>query len=531
MKPRLTLIGLLLLLSSFVLPANAAIRSAELSGGEVEGISKGTVTAFLGIRYAVPPTGDLRWRPPQDREGWTGLLRADHFSPSCIQRDQTGGFGPWTGEYVIPGPVSEDCLFLNVWTPADSDEARLPVFVWIHGGGFDSGSGSVPLYDGTRLASQGIVVVTVNYRVNVFGFLAHPELTKESAHHSSGNYGLLDQVAALRWVRDNIGGLGGDPDRVTIAGQSAGAASVQYLMSSPLAKGLFSRAIIESGPGRALSTTTTLQRGEQSGVAFLKSRGVDSIQKLRALPAADFGIRPAAPPSAVFPPIRFGPVTDGWFLPEPTSEAMADGDQADVPVLAGVAAEEASFMPNYGHLTVKRFEEQARQRYGSFADEFLQLYPVKDDSEADSVQKRATRDRYRVALYLWARDRAKTTHSRTFIYLWNHVEPGPNSDRYGSFHSSELPYVFDNLDVGDRPFTKADRRIARTMSSYWVQFVKTGDPNASGLATWPAADPAKAAVMDLGDAFGSHALVEDAHMDFFQRYLASPEGREKGWLF
>ncbi len=531
MKPRRTLTGIFLVVSFFVLPAGAAIRSAKVSGGEVEGISKGSVTAFLGIPYAAPPTADLRWQPPRAGVEWTGVLQADHFSPSCVQRDQTGGFGPWTTEYVIPGPVSEDCLYLNVWTPADSGTARLPVFFWIHGGGFDSGSGSVPLYDGTNLASRGIVVVTVNYRVNVFGFLAHPELTNESPHHSSGNYGLLDLVSALRWVRSDIGALGGDPDQVTIAGQSAGAAAVQYLMSSPLAKGLFSRAIIESGPGRALSTTAPLKQGENNGVAFMKSKHIDSIRRLRKLPVEDFGIRPAAAPSSGSLPIRFGPVIDGWFLPEPTSEAMADGDQVDIPVLAGVAAEEASFTPNYGHLTVKRFEEQARQRFGSLADRFLELYPVKDDSEADAVQKRATRDRYRVALYLWARDRARTAHSKTFIYLWNHVEPGPDSGRYGSFHSSELPYVFDNLDVGDRPFQDEDHRIARIMSSYWVQFVKTGDPNASGLADWPPADSTNAAVMDLGDAFGSRKLTEDAHLEFFKKYLTSPEGRQKGWLF
>ena len=371
MKPRHALVVLSFFLSFFILPAEAAIRTAQLAGGQVEGVQKEAVSAFLGIPFAAPPTGDLRWRPPQPGKGWTEVLQAAHFSPSCIQRDQTGGFGPWTTEYVIPGPVSEDCLFLNVWTPAESSRARLPVFFWIHGGGFDSGSGSVPLYDGTHLATQGIVVVSVNYRVNVFGFLAHPELTKESPHDSSGNYGLLDQVAALRWVRDNIRALGGDPEQVTIAGQSAGAASVQYLMSSPLARGLFSRAIIESGPGRALSTTQSLEHAERSGVAFLESRGVDSIRELRELPVEAFGIRPAAPPSSGSPPIRFGPVLDGWFLPEPATEAMADGEQADVPVLAGVAAEEASFMPNYGHLNVEQFEQEARRRYGSFADEFL----------------------------------------------------------------------------------------------------------------------------------------------------------------
>jgi para-nitrobenzyl esterase len=529
MKPKLTLIGSLILLSCFGLPANAAMRSAKVSGGQLEGISKGAVSAFLGIPFAAPPTGDLRWRPPRPAAPWSGVLEADHFSRSCYQRDQTGGFGPWTTEFVIPGPVSEDCLYLNVWTPAESDQARLPVLFWIYGGGFDSGSGSVPLYDGTRLAGQGIVVVNANYRVNVFGFLAHPELTEESPHHASGNYGLLDQLAALRWVQENIAALGGDPNRVTIAGQSAGAASVQYLMSSPLAKGLFSAAIIQSGPGDALSTGATLQRGEQNGVAFLKSRGVDSIRKLRDLPADRFGIRPADPSGA--PAMRFGPVIDGWFLPESPGQTLADGRQSDIPVLAGVAAEEASFGEHYGHLTVASFKEQARRRYGRFTDEFLKLYPVARDADADSVEKEATRDRYRVALRLWAEERSKTGRAKTFVYLWNHVEPGPNSDRYGSFHSSELAYVFDNLNVADRPFTTEDHRIAEAMSSYWVHFVKTSDPNGPGLVDWPAASSRDTVIMDLGDHFGTPPPADPAKVEFFQRYLASFEGRARGWLF
>ena len=524
-------VGFLLIAFSIVVPVDGAMRSAKLRQGEAKGLPKGAVTAFLGIPFAAAPVGDLRWKAPEPASPWNGVLEADRFSRSCYQRDQTGGFGPWTTEFVIPGPVSEDCLYLNVWTPAQSSEDRLPVLVWIYGGGFDSGSGSVPLYEGTRLANQGIIVVSANYRVNVFGFLAHPELTDESPHHASGNYGLLDQVAALRWVQENIEALGGDPHRVTIAGQSAGAASVQYLMSSPLARGLFHAAIIQSGPGGALAANASLQRGEQNGVAFLKSKGIETIARLRSLPADKFGIRPADPATPGSPPLRFGPVIDGWFLPRSPAQALADGEQSDIPVLGGVAAEEASFGENYGHLTVESFTNLARRRFGSFADAFLKLYPVERDRDSDAVQKEATRDRYRVALKIWAEERSRAGRSKTFVYLWNHVEPGPDSARYGAFHSSELAYVFDNLAVADRPFTEQDRRIARAMSSYWVQFVKSGDPNAAGLASWPPASGSNPVVMDLGDHFGAPPPADPAKAAFFEKYLRSDEGRAGGWMF
>ncbi|MFZ0428125.1 MAG: carboxylesterase family protein [Acidobacteriota bacterium] len=526
MKRGLALPGMLFLSVIFITSAFAAMRQATPPAGGISGIATGGgVSAFLGIPYAAPPVGDLRWRPPQAAAPWSDVLEATHFSPSCIQRDQTGGFGPWTTEYVIPGPVSEDCLYLNVWTPAETSEDRLPVFFWIHGGGFDSGSGSVPLYEGTRLAAQGIVVVNVNYRVNVFGFLAHPELMEESPHHSAGNYGLLDIVAALRWVRDNISAFGGNPKQVTIAGQSAGAAAVQYLMSSPLAKGLFSQAIIESGPGSALPSRASLEGAEQAGVDYVKARGASSIEALRRLPVEAFGIRPA---DAAASSVRFGPVVDGWFLPKTSAEQAG---QPDIPVLAGVVAEEASFLPDYGNVDVARFKELARQRFGSLADEFLSLYPVDRDEDALSVLKRSTRDRYRVALYEWARERNQAVRSKTFIYLWNHVEPGPNAQLYGSFHSSELPYVFDNLDVSDRPFTEADRRIAAMMSAYWVHFVKTGDPNSGGRPPWPATDPDQTTIMELGDSFGAGPVADAARLEFFHRYLSSPEARNRGWMF
>ena len=522
---------------SFLLTCSAAsLRHAALEAGSVDGLDKGGVTAFLGIPYAASPIGELRWRPPQPPPPWSGTLVADEFSASCMQRDQTGGFGPWTPEYIIPGPVSEDCLYLNVWTPAGDPTDRLPVLFWIHGGGYNSGSGSVAVYDGERLARKGVIVVTVNYRVGVLGFLAHPELTAESEHHASGNYGLLDLLAALRWTGENIAGFGGDPGRVTIAGQSAGASAVQHLLASPLARGMFRQAIIESGPGAALYSLSSLADAEQAGVTYMNSKGVQSIATLRGLPAA--GAELGSPETGsgsgnAAPPVRFGPALDGWFLPEEwPSPAFPEVERdRSVPILAGFTADEGSASPTYGKVGRDEFEKDARRRFGALADEFLELYPAADDSTAGEVMKRATRDRTRVGTFDWARRRAAEGRGTTFIYLWGHVEPGKDSDRYGAFHSSEVPYAFDNLGKADRPYTAEDQRVAEVMSSYWANFVKAGDPNGEGLPLWPATDPQNPEIMELGTSFESKTVTDKTRLRFFEKYLALPEVQTKGWRF
>jgi para-nitrobenzyl esterase len=427
------------------------------------------VHAWLGVPFAAPPVGNLRWRPPQSAAGWSGVRTADHFAPACMQ-PAPAAFGPWTLEFLLRGPVSEDCLYLNVWAPTSAPAPR-PVFVYIYGGGFGSGSADVPVYDGAHLAAKGLVVVTINYRVGALGFLAHPELTAESPDHASGNYGLLDQVAALQWVRDNIGAFGGHPSRVTIAGQSAGAMSVFLLTTSPRARGLFSRAVIESGPGglaamgvpTARSTTRPRAAAEQDGVAYAEALGAKSLAELRGLPASAF----VAAPGQRGP--GFGPVVDGLVLTEEPPEVIAAGRQNDVPTLTGMNADEASAFGHYD----KR-------------------------NAADS------RDAGVVGITTLLLERARTAHTPAFAYYFDHEIPWPEHPEFGAFHTSEVPYVFGTLDQLRRPWTDVDRRLSATMMSYWANFATTGDPNGAGLPQWPAFTATNPVLLDIGDTIAPH---------------------------
>ena len=434
-----------------------ALDTVKTELGRLSGIPlTGGVTAFLGIPYATPPVGDLRWRQPQPASPWTGVRKADHFGASCMQ-NEAGSRLPWTEEFMTQGPISEDCLFLNVWTAAGNAGAKQPVMFWIYGGGFNEGSGQVAVYDGAQLARKGVIVVSVNYRVGPLGFLAHPDLSKESEHHVSGNYGILDQIAALQWVHGNIAAFGGDPSRVTIFGQSAGAQSVTALMRSPLAKGLFARAIAQSGPGlrpTAPGANPTLADREAAGARYAEARGAKTLADLRALPAASFfsagrgGV--PGPPN--------GPFKDGWVLP--------DVDPVDqVPLMVGMVADEIGL----GNL--------------------------------DAAQKPAARERMRLALDQWAADQQKASKT-IFTYYFDRVIPWPAHPEFGAFHTSEVPYVFDTIGKLDRPWLPVDKKLADQMSSYWSNFAKTGDPNGAELPAWPAYDPAAHVTMELGERVG-----------------------------
>ena len=442
-------------------------RSPEvrIESGVISGRNEGSVQVFLGIPYAAPPKGTLRWRAPQPPAPWTGTLAADHFSASCMQRPQSGG--PWTSEYLIPGPVSEDCLTINVWTPAKTGDERLAAMVWIHGGSFKSGSGSVPIYDGRRLAARGIIVVTLNYRLGVLGFLAHPQLTAESGQHVSGNYGIMDTIAALKWLQRNIAAFGGDPQRITIAGQSAGAFAADILKASPAAGGLFNGVIAESGSaGRAIHWRT-LSEAEDRGARYLLAWTAPSIDALREVPAAQLFALDAGGDAA--PDSNFPPVADGVLIAN-EGAAGSTPDLSDVATLTGFNADE------HGSL---RASMSAAARL--------------------SASKRA-----RATLVEWGRRRAARSSTSLYLYLYDHVEPGPDAARWGSFHGSEIPYVFDTLEAApDRPYGRLDRRVVRRMAGYWVNFVNTGNPNGPGLPQWPAFDPAAPAVMEIGD---RHAL-------------------------
>ncbi len=445
--------------SAAALPTES-LPEVRIGSGVLSGLDEGSVHAFLGIPYAAPPVGTLRWRAPQPPASWTGKLAADHFSASCMQRTQSGG--PWTSEYRIQGPVSEDCLTINIWAPVITGGEHLAVMLWLHGGSFKTGSGSVRIYDGRKLAARGIIVATLNYRLGVLGFLAHPQLTAESAQHVSGNYGILDIIAALEWLQRYIAAFGGDPRRVTIAGQSAGAFAIDILEVSPAARGLFHGAIAESGPaGRAIHWRG-LSEAQERGERYLKALSLPSVDALRQVPAAQLYAMDKSGDAA--PDHNFPPIADGVTLP-------SDGDSEsaalpDIPTLTGLAADEHGSV----HASSSAAARPAASRYA------------------------------RATLLEWGRRRAAHSQTSLYLYLYDHVEPGPESARWGAFHGSEIPYVFDSLDAApDRPFSRADREVAHRMGGYWVNFVNSGNPNGPGLPHWPAFDAAAPAVMEIGD--------------------------------
>ncbi len=494
-------------------------QPVQVEGGAVTGLPgrDPSITAFKGIPFAAPPVGDLRWREPKPVIPWKGVRKGGEFGSSCIQTIHDE-FKPWTYEFMTHNQISEDCLYLNVWTPAKSATEKRPVFVYVYGGAFNSGSAAVPLYDGEGLAKKGLVVVTFNYRVGVFGFLALPELTRESPHHVSGNYGLLDQVAALRWVQANISHFGGDPTRVTVGGQSAGSISVHDLTASPLAKGLFKGAIMESG-GSTVGRMgirirpKTLAEAEADGEKFMHAQGAATLAQLRAMSWQKL--------TKTEPGLRFGPIVDGYLLPAPVSTVFADGKENDVVSLTGINTGELQGLagPQGTPQTVEAYGEEAKKRFGDQADEFLKLYPATTEGQVSSALQESARDSNVTALYLWAQVRAKTSKTPVYEYLWNHVLPGPDAPRYGAFHSSELPYVLNTLNMSDRPFAPQDQEIADVMSSYWVNFVTYGDPNGKGLARWQPVGK-QPEVMEVGDDFKLVPVAgSQAKFEFWKSFL------------
>jgi para-nitrobenzyl esterase len=502
-------------LAAIALVSVAAAQVVTTQAGKVSGIATGdgAVNIFKGIPFAAPPVGPLRWKAPQPAAAWTDVLKADHFGHSCMQGPNTP-FGPWTAEYIYVTPASEDCLYLNVWMPKAAAGTKLPVLVYIYGGGFNSGSGDCPIYDGEALARTGMVVVTFNYRVGALGFMAHPELTAESEHHSSGNYGLLDQIAALNWVKENIAGFGGDPSKIAIAGQSAGAMSVEDLLASPLAKGLFHAAIADSGIGGRGVPVRSLADAEKSGVEFAKSKNAASLAELRAVPAEKLVGG------------QFGPIVDGWVVSDqPMILTTTAGRDADVPVITGFQADDFRMAGGGPPMTAERFQQRARQTYGSMADEFLKLYPAATDDQAKQMETASARDRARAGMYLWASKRAATHKSPVYIYYFDRAIPWPAHPEFGAFHSGELPYTFGNLKVLDRPWEAADFKLAHEMTAYWKSMAANGDPNSATAPRWAAVNAAKPEVMRIGAEPGPMAPADAARLDFWKRYFESEQSR------
>jgi len=501
--------------------AAPAAPEARTSQGTLVGLRQGTVAAFLGIPYAAPPVGHDRWRAPQPAPGWSGTRPAKRFAASCWQVMMPGGTGPWTHEYMPQGRVSEDCLYLNIWTPAPEVRRRLPVLVWVPGGGFIGGSGSAAVYDGAKLARQGIVVVTINYRVGLFGFFVTPALAAEAAreHEPPGNYGLQDMIVALQWVHRNIAAFGGDPDAITLGGQSAGAMAVHDLIVSPLATGLFQRAIAQSGLPDT-SPSVPLAAAENAGERFARSKRAASLAALRALSPRQ--LTAGAPPAMKGPLLV--PIIDGVLLPAAPETLLVPGTFADIPILTGIDGDESSAFstPLVHSLSQDAWKAALEETFGALAPRFSRLYPASTGAQRAHSLRQLHHDLGLAALYAWSRAWSAHARSPAFGYLFDHLEPGPESGRWGMFHSSELPYMFGTLDAApERHFTAADFALSARLMRYWVDFVKTGNPNGAGLPIWPALEATDPRIMVLADSAAPGPLLPPAKLAAMQAFIES----------
>ncbi|HEY2842345.1 MAG TPA: carboxylesterase family protein [Bryobacteraceae bacterium] len=531
MKKSLSILSFALISGSIVfaaIPDPVRLDSGSVSGAPADDAG---VRAFKGIPFAAPPTSELRWKAPQPAAHWEGVRKADQFGPNCTAGGGGGrgggkGKGPGGGGDKGPAPAkaaapagpapSEDCLYVNVWTPAKSAGDRLPVMVWTYGGGFTGGSGAEGRYDGEALAKKGVIVVTYNYRLGMFGFLAHPELTKESGHNASGNYGLMDMATVLRWVQKNIAAFGGDPRKVTIDGESAGAILVAAMVGSPEGKGLFQRAIAQSGAwmGLSIAKMRTLEQAEETGK---RAAGNHTMAELRAMTTQDLVQAVTGVPAGI--------VVDGWMIPEDQSLTFAKSKQNDVDILVGSNQDEGTFFAG-GPVTAETAKSRARQTYADLADDFLKLYPASTDAEAAASGLMHSRDETGWHQRTWAELQVKRGR-KAYVYYFTHVPPG-NGAR-GATHTAELNYMFGNPPNGANPataWTDADRKLSDTMMSYWANFITTGDPNGKGLPAWQSySAKTDAQAMVLGDTVQFGPQIEAPRLAFFDKYYAVVEKR------
>lgn len=510
---------------------SATVRTAY---GVLEGIEgEAGVRMFSGVPFAAPPVGDLRWKPPQPLQPWQGVRKADQFGPRPMQLNPFGDMNFRSED------VSEDCLYLNIWSPASSTDERLPVLVYFYGGGNIAGDSSEPRYDGEALARRGLVTVTVNYRLHVFGFMAHPELTAESPHGASGNYGYLDQVAALAWVRENIAAFGGDPERVTIGGESAGSISVSILMCSPLSRDLIAGAIGESGAGIPPTLAPwSLSDAEARGKTLGEALGATTLQQLRAMSAMDL-LEGANEKS----PGIWNGTLDGYTLVKPLAETLLAGEQARVPLLVGWNSEEMGYAALMGgpDISEESYKKVVRERFGAAADEILRLYPCGSPDELKRSATALASDSFiAFSTWKWSDAHASTSDQPVYRHLYSRPRP-PMTPEFsdavaalaggvvrgaeaeasrmppatGAVHSAEIEYALGNLATNKvYAWTPKDYALSEQMQRYWANFVACGDPNGPGLPAWPAlnrSDPPQVMVLDVE----SQAVTED-HRD---RYL------------
>ena len=488
----------------------------KVEQGLVQGTSEDGLTVYRGIPFAAPPIGDLRWRAPQPASKWDGVRQAAKFAPGPIQ-----GGNPPSGK-------SEDCLYLNVWTPAKSASDRIPVLVWIYGGGFGAGATSERNYSGENLAKKGVVLVSIAYRVGQLGFLAHPELSSESPNHSSGNYGLLDMIAGLQWIQKNISAFGGDPDKVTIFGESAGGIAVSMLCASPLAKGLFHGAISQSGGSFGPPRPTTfpgenlkrLADAERSGQEYAKSAGVSSIAELRKIAADKL-------PSGRSLGMSW-PIIDGWVIPDDQYKLYEAGKFNDTPILVGYNSDEgATFSPPR---TPEAYVESVKSRYGPHAESLLKAYPSGTERVAKTARDLTRDAAFGWHTWIWARLQAKIGKSKVFYYYFDqhpeYLEGSPQADR-GAPHGADVPYVFQHLNPSNPRTTKSDVEISEAMATYWTNFTKYGNPNGDGVPEWPAFSDDNPVVMYFGQTSHTGPVPSAGALESLNDYFAwrrTPEG-------
>jgi para-nitrobenzyl esterase len=487
-------------------PPTPELGTVKTEAGLISGTKNknGDIQIFKGISFASPPLAELRWKAPQPVKPWSGVKKCEGFGPSPMQA-APAPFSMWSEEFLIPKePISEDCLYLNVWTGAKSATEKRPVLVWIYGGGFQSCGSAVPIYDGEAMAKKGIVFVSINYRVGIFGFFAHPELTKESGRNASGNYGLMDQVAALQWVQKNIAAFGGDPRNVTIAGQSAGSMSVHALVASPLAKHLFQKAIAQSGANFSRGTVS-LQQAEENGVKTAEALNASTLVELRSKSAEELmqkaqGMR--------------GPIIDGYVLPDAIASIFAAGKQNEITLLTGWNQDEGLLFGPVKNAV--DFREEAETQYGAEASTFLTHYPATNDSVAASSQLHLSRDMiFGVQNYTWANVQSTQAKSKVYVYRFTRKVPATGEYvKYGAFHTGEVPYAYDNLRFLNRPWKQIDHNLAKVMSSYWVNFITSGNPNGKDLPQWPAYSTQDKQIMVLGDKQSAATLPDQAALDY-----------------
>ena len=513
-------------------PAPVAIQDPiKIDTGQISGTAVGDLHVYKGIPFAAPPVGDLRWKPPQPAASWQGVKDCTKFGPAPMGY-YSSNFPPYSA------PPSEDCLYLNVWTPAKMTGDKLPVMVWIYGGAYRFGEGSNPQYDGTNLANQGVVLVTFNYRLGPLGFLAHPLLTKESPHNSSSNYGLLDQIAALQWVQKNIAAFGGDPERVTIFGQSAGATSVICLMASPLTTGLFQRAISESMYESAAWTDLSQDKygqpaQEKQGVQLAKDLGCDTaadpLACMRAKSAQEI-IDTGTPPTNVLAAgYRYEPCVDGWVLTDLPLNIFKAGKQQKVSLLIGSTADEWALFQLLAKPTADSYTSYVNNIFGDKAQQILTMFPAGSDKEVMSSDKQVlTLFTFTCPARVYAGSMANI-NTPAYFYQFSRVPPGGKF--LGAFHMIELNYVFGNWRPflsplkADKYFDDTDRALSQTIMSYWTSFAAAGDPNKQGLTQWPAYEANTGQYLDFGDTIQVKSAINGETCDLFMNVINTRRGQ------